>query len=231
MKKLLLLLTTLLFATSCSDSMNFEELLEEYYKNTNNSQNSDFYTCPESSRLAELNLFVMNTNGDNLVDDIPLTEWNIDKTSYHDEPYYVDHSCVEIHQYIDNKNQELPFYNQDAKVLTIYKSSSDFGQNLTGKNCVRIRVMCNYGFALNPETPHNYKVRIKCKPLFGDEKMHDITFLLGRGKYTSGNFEGLFNNSFIFENVKLDETPTNPFYLENKEKDIKYEWGIKIVRP
>ena len=185
--KNLFVLFTLLLLSSCS-GIDYEELLKDRYGNQ-----SSAYGCA-SYYLTNLNLFVYDSNGNNVAEKLPLTKWNVDHSCWQDAPYYLEHSLVEIHQYLDGDNKELPFYSTQAQELTVETYLSEQYGHKEGEKYVSIRLLTDYGDALDEAKEHSYKVTLKCLPLFGDEKKHEIVITLKKSlskrtnSYLPGNY-------------------------------------------
>lgn len=211
-------LFTLLLLTGCS-SIDYEELLKDHFALT---YDGNMAGSGELLPTFPLCIFMYDSEGKNITENnLPLTEWNVEHSGFQSEPCYIVHNLVEIHQYLDGDSKELPFYNTMGKELRVVDFES-LSLHHEGEKYILLHLLTAYGNALDMDgedvKEHVYRVTIKCLPIFGDEKTHEIII----------NLKSSVENIHSYKCTKLtfDGKPLVPF--NHGLTNFSHTWGITI---
>lgn len=208
----------------CS-SIDYNDLLKDRYGNLPEGT----YGCAPYHHT-ELCLFIYDSDGNNAANNLPLTQWNVDHTCWQENPYYVEHSLVDIHQFLDGDKKELPPYSTRAQELTVESGEAVLYGHNDKEKYVCIRLMTEYGDALDEEKgtkEHLYKVTLKCLPLFGDDEIHEISISMKRA--FSEVQKSYVYGKYIFTKLSLDGKAITPVCPE-KSSEGDFSCSMTINR-
>lgn len=201
MKKYLLLFVCCLCTLSCSDDLDYENLLEEYLST---------HSVPGQGYI---NIYVLDKNGSDMILNCPLTAKDSDRNMWHDKADIICASDLSIKYYMNGNKNPLPPYSSTMNQLLI--DNKDLGQitatlpdgmeiEVSGKNYLRLPDPCGYILICNLDNTisHSFSVTLVCETLFGDKAPHEISYkrkptitpyghMLYEGYYYDVTFDGI----------------------------------------